>query len=157
MGPQSEGRPSEETAEHANHTAGHDTTRNERDRKVSNDLARLQLDRLDPSTVDSRAPASPATSTNGRERDLKGKGSEQRDRSKPRSHRKGSGQLRICRKCQEPLTGQFVRALGGTFHLDCFKCKVIHCFTATSSKCIRANIFIGLRSDSCLQVLSCRR
>lgn len=35
-----------------------------------------------------------------------------------------SGTLRICKKCGEPLTGQFVRALGGTFHLDCFKCAV---------------------------------
>ena len=31
---------------------------------------------------------------------------------------------RICNKCGEPLTGQFVRALGGTFHLECFKCQV---------------------------------
>ncbi|KAA8894128.1 hypothetical protein FN846DRAFT_786943 [Sphaerosporella brunnea] len=32
-------------------------------------------------------------------------------------------QTRTCQKCQAPLTGQFVRALGGTFHLDCFKCR----------------------------------
>lgn len=31
---------------------------------------------------------------------------------------------RTCAKCQDPLTGQFVRALGGTYHLDCFKCRV---------------------------------
>ena len=31
---------------------------------------------------------------------------------------------RKCKKCSESLTGQFVRALGGTFHLDCFKCRV---------------------------------
>ena len=31
---------------------------------------------------------------------------------------------RICQKCGEALTGQFVRALGGTFHLDCFRCRV---------------------------------
>lgn len=31
---------------------------------------------------------------------------------------------RLCQKCGEPLTGQFVRALGGTFHLECFKCRV---------------------------------
>ena len=31
---------------------------------------------------------------------------------------------RICQKCGENLTGQFVRALGGTFHLDCFRCRV---------------------------------
>ncbi|KAL7267735.1 Rho-type GTPase activating protein Rga1 [Rhizina undulata] len=30
---------------------------------------------------------------------------------------------KTCHKCQGPLTGQFVRALGGTFHLDCFKCR----------------------------------
>ena len=38
--------------------------------------------------------------------------------------RNASGTIRICKKCDEPLTGQFVRALGGTFHLDCFKCQV---------------------------------
>ena len=31
---------------------------------------------------------------------------------------------RICKKCGESLTGQFVRALGGTFHLECFLCRV---------------------------------
>ena len=38
------------------------------------------------------------------------------------AHKSPSGQLRTCKKCGEGLTGQFVRALGGTFHLDCFKC-----------------------------------
>lgn len=52
------------------------------------------------------------------------KDSSNRDRSRHRGgKRTGSGQLRLCKKCGEPLTGQFVRALGGTFHLDCFKCK----------------------------------
>ena len=37
---------------------------------------------------------------------------------------KSSGTVRVCKKCSEPLTGQFVRALGGTFHLDCFRCRV---------------------------------
>jgi hypothetical protein len=31
---------------------------------------------------------------------------------------------RTCSACGENLTGQFVRALDGTFHLECFKCKV---------------------------------
>lgn len=44
-------------------------------------------------------------------------------RSRQRDGRTASGQLRICSKCGEPLTGQFVRALDGTFHLDCFKCR----------------------------------
>jgi hypothetical protein len=34
-------------------------------------------------------------------------------------------QTRICQQCEGHLTGQFVRALGGTYHLDCFKCKVM--------------------------------
>lgn len=48
----------------------------------------------------------------------------ERNRSKQRSGRSASGQVRICKKCGEQLTGQFVRALDGTFHLDCFKCRV---------------------------------
>jgi hypothetical protein len=49
-----------------------------------------------------------------------------RDRSRPngRPHNKSPGSSRVCQKCNEPLTGQFVRALGGTFHLECFKCQV---------------------------------
>ncbi|QDS74422.1 hypothetical protein FKW77_006001 [Venturia effusa] len=30
---------------------------------------------------------------------------------------------KLCGKCQQPLTGQFVRALGDTYHLECFICK----------------------------------
>ena len=41
-----------------------------------------------------------------------------------RSKRRPSGQQRICGKCQRHLTGQFVRALGDTFHLECFTCNV---------------------------------
>lgn len=47
-----------------------------------------------------------------------------RSRTNGRSHNKSPGSSRICQKCNEPLTGQFVRALGGTFHLECFKCEV---------------------------------
>ncbi|TGZ77387.1 RhoGAP-domain-containing protein [Ascodesmis nigricans] len=35
----------------------------------------------------------------------------------------GSSSKRKCFACGEQLTGQFVRALEGTFHLDCFKCR----------------------------------
>jgi hypothetical protein len=48
----------------------------------------------------------------------------ERNRSRQRGGRTASGQMRICKKCGESLTGQFVRALDGTFHLDCFKCRV---------------------------------
>lgn len=65
-----------------------------------------------------RAPGSPALSVGSDTRK-----SQERNRSRGRE-RKASGQTRICHKCGEPLTGQFVRALDGTFHLDCFKCRV---------------------------------
>jgi len=39
---------------------------------------------------------------------------------------------RSCRKCREPLVGQFVRALGSTYHLDCFRCR--DCKTIVASK-----------------------
>lgn len=50
------------------------------------------------------------------------------DRSRSRTNgsmgqKSSNGQLRTCKKCGEGLAGQFVRALGGTFHLDCFKCQ----------------------------------
>lgn len=50
-----------------------------------------------------------------------------RERSRPngRPHTKSPGSTsRICKKCGDPLTGQFVRALSATFHLECFKCEV---------------------------------
>ena len=31
---------------------------------------------------------------------------------------------RICAKCNLPLSGQFVRALDNTYHLECFTCQV---------------------------------
>ena len=48
-------------------------------------------------------------------------------RDKPRTNGGGggkSGTQRICHACKNPLNGQFVRALGATFHLECFKCRV---------------------------------
>lgn len=38
---------------------------------------------------------------------------------------------KICGKCGEGLTGQFVRALGGTYHLECFTCHVRPLFLPT--------------------------
>ena len=71
-----------------------------------------------------RPPASPALSAGDRDRDAEGRLSGERNRSRQRNGRTASGQLRICKKCGEQLTGQFVRALDGTFHLDCFRCRV---------------------------------
>jgi hypothetical protein len=44
------------------------------------------------------------------------------DRSRSRTNGSGGRSMRTCQKCNQALTGQFVRALGGTYHLECFKC-----------------------------------
>ncbi|KAF3909032.1 hypothetical protein ABW21_db0200755 [Orbilia brochopaga] len=53
-------------------------------------------------------------------------------RSRGPSANKSEPTRRICKKCDQPLTGQFVRALGGTFHLDCFRCR--DCGTIVAQK-----------------------
>ncbi|KAJ2907033.1 rho-type GTPase-activating protein 1 [Zalerion maritima] len=75
-----------------------------------------------------RHTQSPALSHDGRDKDVDSRRSAERNRSRPRNNnsvsgRSASGTMRICKKCGEQLTGQFVRALDGTFHLDCFRCR----------------------------------
>ncbi|KAK3111990.1 Rho-type GTPase activating protein Rga1 [Teratosphaeriaceae sp. CCFEE 6253] len=48
-------------------------------------------------------------------------GADPRDRTRAVAQRKASTQ-RMCGKCGRSLTGQFVRALGDTYHLECFTC-----------------------------------
>lgn len=83
-----------------------------------------------------RHPGSPAPSMHSDPRK-----SGERNRSRGRG-RTGSGQLRICHKCGEQLTGQFVRALDGTFHLDCFKCRVS---SPTPTYFPRSSTLLGLQ------------
>lgn len=47
-----------------------------------------------------------------------------RPRQNGRPNKSPGSSHRVCKKCNEPLTGQFVRALGATFHLECFMCEV---------------------------------
>lgn len=103
--------------------------------------------------MENRMHASPAGSASGREGDGP-KTSGERNRSRTRNGRTGSGQIRICKKCGEPLTGQFVRALGGTYHLECFRCRVS---VAKSGLVTFANKTAGLWSNCCIKILSCRR
>ncbi|GAA5907653.1 uncharacterized protein JCM6883_001848 [Sporobolomyces salmoneus] len=37
--------------------------------------------------------------------------------------KKRNGSTTTCAKCELPMTGQFVRALGTVYHLDCFRCQ----------------------------------
>lgn len=48
-------------------------------------------------------------------RDLSSSGSRSRSRPRPSA---------ICKLCGDALPGQFVRALGHNYHLDCLKCSV---------------------------------
>lgn len=71
---------------------------------------------------------SPVDGRNGRSGDLT-QDLPVRERSRINGASGGkSHTLRLCQKCGESLTGQFVRALGGTFHLECFKCRVCSIF-----------------------------
>jgi hypothetical protein len=79
------------------------------------------------------------------------------DRPRPngRSHTKSPGSSsRICKKCNEPLTGQFVRALQATYHLECFKCEVSPSYQ--SPPFCTLTMLAGLRTDCSFQVLSRR-
>lgn len=83
----------------------------------SNGLARRRTDEQDAqSSTHSLAPrdrteAPPRSSTDPDQQQVT-----------PASKPKRSG--KICGKCGEGLTGQFVRALGDTYHLECFTCHV---------------------------------
>lgn len=43
---------------------------------------------------------------------------------RPEGHVRRPSEIRHCGKCGGRLTGQFVRALEDTFHLECFTCRV---------------------------------
>jgi len=101
----------------------------------------------------SRPTGSPTLSAHS---DLRRRSGE-RSRSKGRTGRSASGTLRTCEKCGEPLTGQFVRALDGTFHLECFKCHVSASTTACMVGPCTDKLNTGLWSDCRLQILPCRR
>jgi hypothetical protein len=48
----------------------------------------------------------------------------ERPRGAGRKPSERSKEQRLCGKCGTHLTGQFVRALGDTYHLECFTCHV---------------------------------
>lgn len=65
-----------------------------------------------------------------------------------------TGGKKICSRCHEPMRGQFVRALGKTFHLECFTC------TVSQLRCVRYAVIIlammGWTMQSCDQIFSIR-
>ncbi|KAH8820302.1 hypothetical protein F5884DRAFT_41808 [Xylogone sp. PMI_703] len=96
------------------------------DREISTQQQDEQSARLNaPQASEDNRSASPIRA-NSKERDRSAdshRSGGERTRSRTRHGRTASGQLRVCKKCGEALTGQFVRALGGTYHLDCFRCR----------------------------------
>lgn len=130
MGPQSEGGPSGGGRNFGPQPHSDDNARYQSDRELN--MQDQQMSRpagAFPAGNNNMSATSPTDSASGRERERERdldtpKSSRERNRSRTRSGRTGSGQMRVCKKCGDPLTGQFVRALGGTFHLDCFRCRV---------------------------------
>ena len=152
MGPQSEGGPSGDGRSYG----GQPHERYQTDRELQLPTRAKEISMQDQQlprpngafASENRLNASPAGSASGRERT-----SEERkhsgERNRSRSRRTGSGQLRVCRKCGEPLTGQFVRALGGTFHLDCFRCRV------HEACCVCTSAFANfITSQDCNQIVA---
>lgn len=92
-------------------------------------------------------------------RQEKGRGSTDQDNSRDivardRSKQEGLGgkslSQRTCLKCNQSLTGQFVRAIGGTFHLECFKCRVSVCAIGIVETLLTPHL--GLRTSCSIQV-----
>ena len=78
-----------------------------------------------------------------------------REKSRNNSGSEGRKPQRLCKKCGEALTGQFVRALDGTFHLDCFRCKVRQYSGAylPHTNCSLYRIVIKLSRQSSFQLM----
>lgn len=146
MSPQSEGRPSTERPLHLQDSSygsralqrqrTSDSTGPYSSHKTNGlqsvDGPKLQLvgaTKADDDMSNGTSPLSPSdgqNERNGSETDVS-----QENLARGRSRTDGStagntsgGVPRICTTCGEPLIGKYVRALGGTYHLECFMCKV---------------------------------
>ena len=123
------------------------STSNRHPNNNSNDTARQQ-------TLDSSDPRDTAASPQEQETKREDPDNvlfvgREKDRSQKR---RPSGQTRLCGKCGQQLMGQFVRALGDTYHLECFTCKVrFSPFVLNPTSILTC---AGLRQDSGLQILS---
>ena len=117
-----------EVNERTNHSATQEDSQRAVNGRSSMDQQRqrfLGLAAREDQMSNTSLPPSPLDGRGGREREFS-QNMPIRERSRTNGSTNGKssrGTLRICTKCAEPLTGQYVRALGGTFHLDCFKCQ----------------------------------
>ncbi|KAG9243521.1 hypothetical protein BJ878DRAFT_114149 [Calycina marina] len=139
MGPQSEGGPSGDQLTLPLRLAGDGssmpcTQHHYSDEQRTRYQDRIQQDERLPRpnggfVLENRSGESPSSSVNGRGRDRNvdaPRPSGEHNQSRTRNGRHPSGQIKErgeCKKCGEPLMGQYVRALGGTYHLECFRCE----------------------------------
>jgi hypothetical protein len=88
----------------------------------SNGLTRQPTDPLDQHNPPRSQSLTPQDRADAPVRSMTDPAQNEQQMQAPKPKRSG----KICGKCGEGLTGQFVRALGGTYHLECFTCHV--CF-----------------------------
>src|SRR5690242_9325369 len=86
----------------------------------SNGLTRQPTESLDAHATPRSQSLTPQDRTDGPVRSMTDPLQNELQVQPPKPKRSG----KVCGKCGEPLTGQFVRALGGTYHLECFTCHV---------------------------------
>lgn len=131
------------------HQTQRDASRTQKSHVDSPDLQRLQI-RDERSSDSARRPS-------GRRR------SDDHDRPEPpakdpqsqRLGRKRASTVRTCGKCNGTLTGQFVRALENTYHLECFTCQVLYLHCPLPVALYRAKLScLGLRQDCRFEILS---
>ena len=119
----------------------------------SNGLIRQPTNPLDMQSAQNLSPGDRSTSLTRSPTDPGSQHLDAPPRDKPRTGRSG----KICGKCGGGLTGQFVRALGDTYHLECFTCHV--CTTSKLYLCVREIVISNLapcRHPTRLKLTVCR-
>ena len=142
MAASSEGRPFDNSykglgrsASYNNNLTQHSTSSNHQPlgTPLSNAQPQREATRANGSHPTSLIPNNPtniistnASSSSLREKsDSRERGSAKTDGQSLRERSRGrTGTTRVCGKCGGHLSGQFVRALGDTYHLECFTCNV---------------------------------
>ncbi|CAN6674486.1 hypothetical protein TRVA0_054S00848 [Trichomonascus vanleenenianus] len=95
------------------------TTTSSQDRPkstISNNIASNSSDNNNNNSKEESKEGSNKESKDGRKDGKEGDG---KDASKGIEKRRPT---KICKQCGEPISGQFVRALGAAYHIDCFVC-----------------------------------
>lgn len=133
MSPQPEGRPSTERPQHVqDNSYASRASQRQKPLQATNGLESVEEQRFmgaiaaNDDLSNGTLAHSPSDGRNGRESEVS-PNIPVRGRSRTDGSTGGNtsgGTSRLCTKCGESLTGKYVRALKGTFHLECFMCRV---------------------------------